>query len=72
MPPWLQACAVSCNYLLLAGSVDDKMWDMIKRKQEDLGSVLDGAKGKLQVCATASHTATCLSHLFTTFWSASG
>jgi SWI/SNF-related matrix-associated actin-dependent regulator of chromatin subfamily A-like protein 1 len=44
-----QACAVECNYLLLSGSVDDRMWPLLDGKLRDAGAVLDGRRGALAV-----------------------
>jgi SWI/SNF-related matrix-associated actin-dependent regulator of chromatin subfamily A-like protein 1 len=45
-----QACSVDCNYLLLKGSVDDLMWDILQSKTARMAAVLDGAKSHIAVC----------------------
>lgn len=44
-----QACTVVCDYLLLSDSVEERIWEMLKRKLQDTGTMLNGVKGKLQV-----------------------
>jgi hypothetical protein len=44
-----QSCSVDCNYLLLAGSIDDRMWDMLQNKMRTTGQILNGHKGSLSV-----------------------
>lgn len=44
-----QACTVVCDYLLLAGSIEERIWEMLKRKLQDTGTMLNGKKGTLAV-----------------------
>jgi hypothetical protein len=45
-----QACTVVCDYLLLADSIEERIWEMLKRKLQDTGTMLNGKKGTLAVC----------------------
>ena len=47
-----QACTVVCDYLLLADSIEERIWEMLKRKLQDTGTMLNGKKGTLAVCCS--------------------
>ena len=45
------ASSVTIQFLLVKGSVDDIMWDVLQSKLDNVGQLLDGARDKLQVGA---------------------
>ncbi len=45
------AASVTIQFLLVKGSVDDIMWDVLQNKLDNVGQLLDGARDKLQVRA---------------------
>jgi hypothetical protein len=43
------AASVTVQFLLVKGSVDDIMWDVVQGKLDNVGVLLDGHKDSLQV-----------------------